>query len=295
MATNKPPTKPAEVAERNEFVDIANEIEDEQRASETALAPSNPAGGTLMAPAKREWLNPSDEINENERIIPYSKLTQDLSKAYKEDGIAEIGDIMSSLNINYGQWVEIIPLWFKRQAALFNKQRQRECFSLDGITGSEYGPCASCKYFYEKWTKDEKGNRTPPVCSKIMTFPAIVVRSENFPNGTLETLGKLGVVAMQFTTTSEPVGKQIASIASAFAEPYYASVWKLWSKNKTTNNNTYRVYLAQQVGPVPEDVMVRCEALVNEWSKVKLQVGVDEESAEAGSGRDRGSQPEDFA
>jgi len=281
-------TKPA-TAGKNEFLEIADEMEKEQ----SAIAPTTPPGGELMAPSKRVWLDPSDQITETERVIPYSKLTQSTSRAFKEDRTAEIGEIISSLGINYGTWIEIIPLWFKRQAALFNKQRQRECFSLDAVTGSEYGECVKCPHYYEKWRKDEKGNRIPPECSKIMTFPAIIVRSENFPDGTLERLGKLGVVAMQFTTTSEPVGKQIASIASAFSEPYYASVWKLWSKDKTTNGNTYRVYLAQQVGPVPEDVMVKCEGLVHEWSKVKLQVGVDDESAGAASGGG-GSQPEDF-
>lgn len=216
---------------------------------------------------EEEFFDPSVESIPEELVIPYMRLAQGLTQEVK-DRVLDIGDNVSSLGVNFGKWFKFIPLWYARQAMYYDRKAKKLiCRSEDGVTGTEFGPCADCDFNYLVWPETPEG-RKPPTCTLQATFPSLIYESEKFGAGQFE-----GIVAVQFTRSSFPVAKKIITThdqrrrARGRVVPYYSDMWRATSTPKMFNEGEANVYQLQYDSPVPNEVMRWCSQLAREWVK----------------------------
>lgn len=225
------------------------------------------AKSTALTTERQEWYDPSAPSEPEERMIQFVKLVQHSSAEAKER-TAEIGDMVTSTGINLGKHAVIIPLWRQRQAAKFNRDdNSLECKSFDGITGDRYGACSACQFDYRKWTTGPKGERVKPECAQQAAFPAVIVSSENFEDGS-----EIGIAAFQFSSTSFGVAKQIITQHDLKGLPYYAYRWEIGSRTKSFKKGSAQVYTARFDGSVEQETMLQAQSVCQSWAGAKVDI-----------------------
>jgi len=253
-------------------------LHDSVESESSEIIVSGPSALAVPSAPILNWEDPSDASQDADRTIPYFKLVQHTSEEAKSRA-ADVGDILSSTGINLGQWMVIVPLWFKRQASKFTDDRQLECQSLDGTTGSTYGACADCEFNYRQWGKDPLTKKSlPPKCSEVRSFPCLVITSDKVQDG-----ASVGVIAVGFAKSSASVGKQLITQHDLTGLPFYGYRWKIGSKDKAFPKGSARVFTSEFQGRNPDDMMLQCQEICRSWAGASVAMPDHSEFGEEGS------------
>lgn len=231
------------------------------KEKKTALAKKEESA---LAVQGDDFYDPSDESTSDERKIPFVKIAQRTADEVSSKK-AEVGDLLTSTGINLGQWAEFTPLWYSRQAALFDDNNKLVCKSTDGVTGNVYGLCSDCEFDYNQWD-----GKTPPKCTKMGMFPALLHRCERFDEE-VDCLS-LGIMAFNFAKSSFDAAKQLITAHDLSQRPYYSSRWKVSTHDKVFPRGTARVADLDFVQVNEREFMLSCDKAARKWSGATIEV-----------------------
>lgn len=267
---------------------------DEQPAS-TALAKNeDPMAGLLASPEEGDvdisgLPDPSVKPTDNERSIVDIRIAQKMSKVAGE---IPLGDWYASTGQHLGKKLTAIFLWSGRAADFLDKTTLRTiCRSPNGVMGNrtrspldvqgrEYmigGECKSCDGYYDGWDNLKNGLKRP-LCSKLMTYPAVIVQADELDP---QAARDMGLVLFRFKGSSTGAGKVINTYCAN--RPKYLFAFELTTSEETIGQNqpTF-VTKVRPLGKVSPKWVEACKELVDIYGKLELKTG-DDEQPEAGT------------
>jgi hypothetical protein len=219
----------------------------------------------------------SVDVKDNESGIVDVRIVQKMSKT---SDTYDVGTMVLSTGMELGRNVKFIPLIFRRQAILFDKDNLGVvCQSRDGVHGSidqqtvsvknvdlvVGGECEGCDASYDKWEDLPKGFKAP-ACSKVYTFPAVIVAAEALsPKECMD----LGPVILRFFRTSAPAGRMINTYSGK--RPRYLFLWELTTQEQqNAGQPSSYVFKTKPMGRLSDEWILKCADLVKMYEDFNL-------------------------
>jgi hypothetical protein len=199
--------------------------------------------------------------------IPFVQIRQPISNSPQMPEDTKVGELYST-DGRIGDKLVIFPI-------LSHEVRQKwgdeniDCSSLDGVTGSKHGACASCPYGrYVKGVKTE--------CSRGTAIYGV--------NEDLSALYRIN-----FLKSSAKAGQNLLKLARPPA--LWARSFTVSTEKQTANNRHYYTFKTQLTGNrADESMMLVCDALhsffkaVYDRGKISFAKGLERRALEAGGG-----------
>lgn len=199
--------------------------------------------------------------------IPFVQVRQPTSNSAQMPEATKMGDLFSADGI-IGPRLSILPILAHDIRKKWGEDKM-DCQSLDGITGTVNGACASCPF-----GKYEEGVRTP--CSKGTAIYGVTAE--------LDALYRI-----DFTKTSAAAGKNILKLARPPA--LWARSFAITTEKKTGGKGTYFELKSSLTGDkTSAEVMQICDHLhtffkaLYERAKMGLAASVARQAAMGGPG-----------
>jgi len=214
-----------------------------------------------------------EDMEIEDLIIPYAKLTQPLSpEVQEEDSSIKAGAILNSLtSYSYKKPLKFIPLMFrKRRIKWFPRETGggMECASIDAKrpdVGSLLAPkCSVCEW--AQWSRSENEENVPPDCNLFYVFPSIVLGLPDQDNK---------LIAISFGRTNFQTGKRLVNIARMGGGDIFTRPYQLTTKKETNDKGTYWVFGVDIAGKLTKAEFKEAEGYFNMLNSMRFKI--DEE------------------
>ena len=202
-----------------------------------------------------------EDMEREDIILPRLAICQAMSEERSKsspkfiEGLEE-GDIFNTLTQQiYGREIEIIPLAMYKTAIRFTPMEEGggiECMSPDAKTCQKYGTCQCGSGF---WSEDNKGNRVPPPCTKIVNYLAYCPSTD-----------EVAILGMKIT--SMDTARRFNSLMNAKSAPTWAGKYLISTlEDMNDQKQRYFIYAVRNNGWTPPDLVSKVRGMHDEFTE----------------------------